>query len=145
MDRCAHGGTEFQNITQEMESLKAKDQVITSILWDVNSVGEKCINHTDQSNELDAELPEFIEVTDVLDLHGFYPEQVPEIVTDFIDNALELKLFRLRIIHGKGKSRLKWEVYQVLKENPHVAWFGDAPPDLGGWGATIVELKKEAH
>lgn len=100
------------------------------------------INPPDQPDELDEELPEFIEITDVLDLHGFFPEQVPEIVTDFIDNALELKLYQLRIVHGKGKSRLKWEVHQVLKENPHVAWFGDASPEIGGWGATIVELKE---
>lgn len=97
---------------------------------------------SDDPDELDEALPEYIEVTEVLDLHGFFPEQVPEIVTHFIQNALELKLYRLRIIHGKGKSRLKWEVYQVLKEHPQVAWFGDAPPEIGGWGATIVELKQ---
>jgi len=109
-------------------------------------------NHDQKSapdqRELDDDennFPEFIEVTDVLDLHGFFPEQVPEIVNDFIQNALELKLYRLRIIHGKGKSRLKWEVHQVLKAHPQVAWFGDAPPEIGGWGATIVELKKPSH
>lgn len=91
----------------------------------------------------DEDLPEFIEVTDVLDLHGFFPEQVPEMVEEFIKNALELKLYRLRIIHGKGKSKLKWTVYQILKEHPDVAWFGDSPPEIGGWGATIVELKQE--
>ena len=100
------------------------------------------INRIARQDEFDEELPEFIEVTDVLDLHGFFPEQVPEMVDEFITNALELKLYRLRIIHGKGRSRLKWEVHQVLKGNPHVAWFGDAPPEIGGWGATIVELKR---
>ncbi|MFZ5519480.1 MAG: Smr/MutS family protein [Candidatus Zhuqueibacterota bacterium] len=80
-------------------------------------------------------------VTDVLDLHGFFPEQVHEIVTEFIRNAMELKLTMLRIIHGKGRSKLKWTVHQVLNENPHVARFGDARPEMGGWGATIVELK----
>ncbi|MDZ7332648.1 MAG: Smr/MutS family protein [candidate division KSB1 bacterium] len=99
------------------------------------------IKPSDKPEELDEALPESIEVTDVLDLHGFFPEQVPEIVIDFIQNALELQLYRLRIIHGKGKSRLKWEVYQILKQHPQVAWFGDAPPEIGGWGATIVELK----
>lgn len=99
------------------------------------------LNRLDNSDEFDEELPEFIEVTDVLDLHGFFPEQVTEMVEEFINNALELKLYRLRIIHGKGKSKLKWTVHQVLKENAHVTWFGDAPPEIGGWGATMVELK----
>ena len=110
---------------------------------DSNSVSEKNIQEdkSQNSDEFDEQLPEFIQVTDVLDLHGFFPEQVPEMVEELIKNAIDLKLYRLRIIHGKGKSKLKWTVYQVLKDHPDVAWFGDAPPELGDWGATIVELK----
>jgi dsDNA-specific endonuclease/ATPase MutS2 len=51
-------------------------------------------------------------------------------------------LRKLRVVHGKGKSRLKWEVHQALKANPHVESFGDAPPESGGWGATVVVLKE---
>jgi len=87
-------------------------------------------------------IEEFI-VTDTLDLHGFFPEQVPEIVRAFIDNARDLQCHRLKIIHGKGKSRLKFEVYHALKRNPHVVHFKDAPPDLGGWGVTVVVLNPE--
>jgi DNA-nicking Smr family endonuclease len=82
-------------------------------------------------------------VTDTLDLHGFFPQQIPDMVADFIENAIRLGLRRLRIVHGKGKSRLKWEVHQVLKEHPAVERFSDAPPDRGGWGATIVCLKDQ--
>ena len=89
----------------------------------------------------DDHLPEYIYVTDELDLHGFFPEQAPEIVNEFIRNAKKLKLKRLRIAHGKGKSKMKWTVHQVLKEHPYVAAFSDARPESGGWGATIVELK----
>ena len=95
------------------------------------------------NREDEKELPEYIEVTDVLDLHGFFPEQIPELIRDFIDNAIEKNLKTLRIIHGKGKSRLKYEVLKALESNPHVAWFGDAPIGYGGWGATIVELKEK--
>jgi len=92
-------------------------------------------------NKQEDNLPEYIYVTDELDLHGFFPEQVPEIVEEFIRNAKELKLTTLRIVHGKGKSKMKWTVHQLLKEHPDVAKFGDARPNSGGWGATIVELK----
>ncbi len=88
-------------------------------------------------------IPSHITVTDTLDLHGFFPEQIAEIVDAFIQNALELRLQKLRIIHGKGKSRLKFEVTQTLKANPHVVAFHDAPPDSGGWGATVVEIVSE--
>ncbi len=85
-------------------------------------------------------IPESITVTDTLDLHGFFPEQVPEIVDAFIDNALHLGLIKVWIIHGKGKSRLKFEVYECLRQSPFVIRFYDALPDSGGWGKTVVEL-----
>jgi len=97
------------------------------------------LNCLNQDNDGD-KFPEYIEVTDVLDLHGFFPEQASEMVEEFIKNAIKLNLFSLRIIHGKGKSKMKWTVHQILKSNPHVTYFGDAPPELGGWGSTIVEL-----
>ena len=85
-------------------------------------------------------IPAEIRVTDALDLHGFFPEQVPEIVDAFIANAIVLGLRDLRIVHGKGKSRLKFEVHQALKRDARVFAFGDAPPELGGWGATVIRL-----
>lgn len=80
-------------------------------------------------------------VKDVLDLHGFYPEQIPEVLQAFIENAISLKLPEIRIIHGKGKSRLKYEVHSFLKECDQILSFHDAPPQAGGWGATIAYIK----
>ncbi|UCE17794.1 MAG: Smr/MutS family protein [Gemmatimonadota bacterium] len=88
-------------------------------------------------------VPEPVEITDVLDLHGFFPDQIPEIIRNFIESAVEKNLKSLRIIHGKGKSRLKYEVRKALRSNPHVLWFGDAPAGYGGWGATIIELNDQ--
>ena len=99
------------------------------------------LNEDDKfTGDADEALPGFIRVTDVLDLHGFFPEQVPEIVEAFIENALELQLYELRIVHGKGRSKLKWAVRKVLKLHSNVIYFGDAPPEQGGWGATIVVI-----
>ncbi len=91
-----------------------------------------------------AGIPERIVVTDTLDLHGFFPEQIPEIINAFVGNAVSLRLRTLRIVHGKGKSRLKFEVVRALERDERVAGFRDAPPELGGWGATIVELNGPA-
>ncbi|MFQ5651264.1 MAG: Smr/MutS family protein [bacterium] len=90
----------------------------------------------------DENVPEYVHVTDVLDLHGFFPEQIPEVIEAFIDNALSLRLSELSIIHGKGKSKLKYLVRRELSGNPHVVEFRDAPPELGGWGRTVVVLKE---
>jgi len=86
------------------------------------------------------ELKDGIIVTDILDLHGLFPEQIPEILHAFIENGIELKLKRLKLIHGKGKSRLKWEAIQILKRHNKVGRYYDAPLPEGGWGATIIEL-----
>ena len=86
------------------------------------------------------QLPEYTIVTDVLDLHGFFPEQISEVVEEFISNAISLKLNRLTIIQGKGKSKLKYLVRKELEKNPQVLDFGDAPPEIGGWGRTMVVL-----
>jgi DNA-nicking Smr family endonuclease len=85
--------------------------------------------------------PEPVRVTDVLDLHGFFPEQIPEVLDEFVRNARNLNLKILKIIHGKGKSRLKYEVIRFLKARPEVLRFYDAAADSGGWGSTIVELR----
>ncbi len=85
-------------------------------------------------------IPEFIRVTDELDLHGTPPEIIPEMIEEFLSNASLLGLKRWRIVHGKGKSKLKYLTLKTLKGNALVKAYGDAPPENGGWGATIVIL-----
>lgn len=99
----------------------------------------------DKTDDDEEEFPEYYHVTDVLDLHGFFPEQIPEVVDAFLEQAQELQLRRLRIIHGKGKSKLKFLVRRELEKHPQVLDFGDAPPEFGGWGATVVILKSESE
>ena len=95
-----------------------------------------------EEDEDSEEIPEFFKVTDYLDLHGFFPEQVPEMIDEFIKNALDLNLKSLKVVHGKGKSKLKWIVRKILETNPHVESFHDAPRESGGWGATLITLKE---
>jgi len=47
----------------------------------------------------------------------------------------------VRIIHGKGTGAQKKRVQELLRRNPLVLSFADAPIEAGGWGATIVALK----
>ncbi len=97
-------------------------------------------HNQDDIKEPADELPEFVHVTDILDLHGTPLNIIPDLVNDFLDNAIELNLSQVQIIHGKGKSKLKHLVYQILKDHKAVIRFYDAPPELGGWGRTVVEL-----
>ncbi len=92
----------------------------------------------------DTYLNDPVKITNILDLHGFFPEQIPEIMDAFIENALELKLKEIKVIHGKGKSRLKYEVYKFLKDHPKILEYRDALPAQGGWGATIIVIKQQS-
>ena len=87
--------------------------------------------------------PVKIDIEDVLDLHTFKPRDVPDLLEDYIFECIQAGIFSIRIIHGKGKGVQKKRVQKLLKINPKVKSFQDAPPEAGGWGATIVELKKK--
>ena len=86
--------------------------------------------------------PVKIPIEDELDLHTFNPKEVPDLLDDYFSECIKAGIFSVRVIHGKGTGALKKRVRGCLEKNPRVASFSDAPPGAGGWGATIVELKK---
>ena len=88
--------------------------------------------------------PVKIPIEDILDLHTFLPGDIPDLLEDYLAECLKAGLYSVRIIHGKGKGVQKRRVQGLLKKNPLVYAFRDAPPEAGGWGATLVELKRPA-
>ncbi len=90
---------------------------------------------------LDEDEPVRIPVTDVFDLHSVQPKEVKEVVEAYLEEANRLGLKSLRIIHGRGIGVQREIVRAVLARTPFVVSFGDAPPEAGGWGATVVRLQ----
>lgn len=86
--------------------------------------------------------PVTIPIEDVLDLHTFKPKDIPDLLDDYFCACIDTGLFSVRIIHGKGKGILKKRVQGILKKHPMVKSFKNAPHEAGGWGATLVELKR---
>jgi DNA-nicking Smr family endonuclease len=78
----------------------------------------------------------------VLDLHTFDPSQVRELLPDYIAACREKGIFEIRIIHGKGTGVLRKTVHSILGKLTGIASFRLAGEDGGGWGATIVVLKR---
>src|SRR5579883_709005 len=62
-------------------------------------------------------------------------------VDKMLDSAALAQVERVRIVHGHGMGILRKAIADLLKQNPHVEKFYAAPPEEGGTGATIVELK----
>ena len=87
--------------------------------------------------------PVKLPIEDVLDLHTFRPQDIPDLLEDYLTECLRSAIYSVRIIHGKGKGVQKKRVQGILKNNPMVASFRDAPPEAGGWGATVVELYRD--
>ena len=86
--------------------------------------------------------PVELPVDGVLDLHTFRPDEVRDLVRDYITACRERGILQVRIIHGKGIGTLREIVYATLSRMPEVASCRPADESAGGWGATIVELKK---
>lgn len=85
--------------------------------------------------------PVKIPIEDVLDLHTFKPQEIPDLLADYFAACIDEGIYSVRIIHGKGRGILKDRVRRILKKNPMVTSFSNAPLEAGGWGATLVELK----
>ena len=80
--------------------------------------------------------------TDVLDLHSFRPEDVTAVVSDYLEEARRAGLAEVRIVHGRGRGVQRAVVRRLLADIPGVVEFADASPARGGWGATLVHLRR---
>jgi DNA-nicking Smr family endonuclease len=78
----------------------------------------------------------------VLDLHTFKPQDLKELIPDYLDACRRQKIFQVRIIHGKGIGALRRTVHSILAKHPDVVSFTLDHPEYGGWGATLVKLQE---
>ena len=85
-----------------------------------------------------------IAIEDAIDLHGFRPREIPQVVESYLEAAVAKGLTEVRLIHGRGKGVQRRRVQEVLAAHPLVERFGDAPSHRGGWGATIAWLRRPA-
>ena len=76
-----------------------------------------------------------------INLIGQRAEEACQQVDKLLDSAALAEVDRIRIVHGHGMGILKRAIAELLARHPHVEKFYVAPPEEGGSGATIVELK----
>jgi DNA-nicking Smr family endonuclease len=86
-----------------------------------------------------------VPIEETLDLHSFAPQDVPDLVREYLAESARHGLREVRVIHGRGTGTQRAIVRSVLVGYPLVATFADAPPDRGGWGATIVRLRGDPN
>jgi DNA-nicking Smr family endonuclease len=90
----------------------------------------------------EGESPVAVPIEDWLDLHAFAPRDIPGVVNDYLEECARRGITEVRLIHGRGTGTQRSMVRALLARHPLAAHYGDAPPDRGGWGATVVYLRE---
>ena len=78
----------------------------------------------------------------VLDVRGLRYEEAVSSVKRQLDDSVMTGLSGFEIIHGTGEGVLQKAVKDVLDENGSVEEFHYARPEMGGFGKTIVTLRR---
>ncbi len=73
---------------------------------------------------------------------GRTADEAHDEVARFVDRAFLAGLPRIRIVHGTGMGVLRRTLRDYLRSHPHVANVTEPPQNLGGQGATEVELRQ---
>jgi DNA-nicking Smr family endonuclease len=83
--------------------------------------------------------PVELPIDGTLDLHAFRPEDVKQVVADYVEAAHDAGLREIRLIHGRGIGVQRATVHAVLASHALVEEFWDAPETH--LGATVARLK----
>ena len=76
-----------------------------------------------------------------IDVRGMRGDEAIQAVTYFIDDAIQVGMSRVRILHGTGTGILRTLIRQYLATVPGVAHFQDEHVQFGGAGITVVDLR----
>jgi len=90
--------------------------------------------------DTEADDPVEVPLEDVIDLHSFRPAETASVVEEYLAAAAARGFREVRVVHGRGTGAQRRTVRAVLARSPLVLEFRDAPPERGGWGATVVLL-----
>jgi len=85
--------------------------------------------------------PVELPLEDSLDLHSFAPRDIPDVVEEYLKAARAAGFAEVRLIHGRGQGVQRARIHALLARLHWVVRAYDAPPDRGGWGATVVVLE----
>ncbi|NLZ96200.1 MAG: endonuclease MutS2 [Bacteroidales bacterium] len=76
-----------------------------------------------------------------IDLRGMRVDEALQAVMYFIDDAVQIGIGRVRILHGTGTGALRQVVREYLHTVNGVSNYRDEHVQLGGSGITVVELE----
>lgn len=76
-----------------------------------------------------------------IDVRGHRAEETLGLIQKYIDDALLLNVFEVRILHGKGNGILRKIIREYLSSIKEIKSFRDESQETGGQGVTIVYFR----
>lgn len=76
-----------------------------------------------------------------IDVRGMRGDEALQAVTYFIDDAIQVGVSKVRILHGTGSGILRQLIRDYLHSVPGVGYYHDEHVQFGGAGITVVELE----
>jgi len=80
-------------------------------------------------------------ITGELDLHSFRPQDLGDLIPDYLEACREKGIYKIRIVTGKGIGNVRRSVEAILSRHPDVIGHVQAREAMGGWGAIIVTIR----
>ncbi len=75
-----------------------------------------------------------------IDVRGMRGDEALQAVIYFVDDALQLAITRIRVLHGTGTGALREIIRDYLRTVPGVKSFKDEHVQFGGAGITVIDL-----
>jgi DNA mismatch repair protein MutS2 len=126
--------------TAEVQVGAMRMTVPTRSLQRVRS-SEKPAKTPNQSGVGTISLNRALAMSSELDLRGQRADEALMNLEKHMDDARIAGMNTVRVIHGKGLGALRKIVWDAAKTDPTVRNVGEAPPEEGGAGVTVIEFK----
>jgi DNA mismatch repair protein MutS2 len=143
VDKISNGVAEVRVKALRFREKLADLELVEAVVQTTPQAGrlEKLQRAAQRGTEVRLSSPE-TEARSELNLIGRTTDEAVDETDKFLDEAYLSSLSRIRIVHGHGTGALRKAIADFLRHHPHVERFSPAPPNQGGTGATIVELKQ---
>ena len=100
--------------------------------------GQPAAQLLDRAAEVKRDVTQAVEaIVEDVRLRG---DEAVQAVTYFIDDAIQVGMDRVRILHGTGNGILRTLIRQYLETVPGVKNYRDEHVQFGGAGITVVDL-----
>ena len=76
-----------------------------------------------------------------IDVRGMRGDEALQAVIYFVDDAVQLGVSRIRVLHGTGTGALRQIIRDYLATEKAVVSFNDEHVQFGGAGITVIDLE----